>query len=91
MKRQNYIPGDVLCDMHDGLKFLPDNLAVVGSITVSLEGAGDIARDMVLAAKGQAGYTNKMLVVIGGSPSYNIVAAYAYDDARLGMIELAYK
>ena len=86
-----YKPGDILCDMHDKFKYLPENLRVVSHIQVQAEGATEIF--MKLA---QSQYPepinhpgNKYLMVIAwGTWARNLIAAYSYDDRYFGMVAL---
>lgn len=82
-----YQVGDVLCDMHDGFKGLPDDLEVVRDIKVRTDAAGD----MIMGACGHQP-CNKSLVIIGYSHSFlYLVAAYSYDGRYFGMVELRYR
>jgi hypothetical protein len=88
MRREAYMVGNVLCDMHDGFRFLPDNLEVVSHIRW-YDGK---ATEKVTALAGKHP-GNKFLVVVGETVAYdgNIVAAYSYDGSRMGVVELRLK
>lgn len=88
MKRETYKEGDILCDMHDGFKGLPDNLEVVSSILLRTDKATEVLYNITDGAIPG----NKYLVIVGHSPDYSyLVAAYSYDGRVFGMVQLQEK
>jgi hypothetical protein len=87
MKKDEYVIGDCLCDMHDGFDHLPDNLEVVAHIKLS----SLVSRHILNLMSGRQP-DNKNLTVVGFDPSYcNIIAAYSYDAKVFGLVELRMK
>jgi len=85
MKKTTYEVGDMLCDMHDGFQYLPDNLKMVSHIIMQDETALQLANAFVKSP------INKYLYVVGEVPfTGNIVAVYQYDGIYFGMAELKY-
>jgi hypothetical protein len=88
MEKETYEPDDILCDMHDGWKGLPNNLEVVHAIRFNHSKSSHIVQ--MLNNNKHPG--NKYLVVVGnGTFGSNLVAAYSYDANFLGIVELRYK
>jgi hypothetical protein len=85
MKRDSYDVGNVLCDMHDGFKDLPDNLEVVARIQVTTESASKIITAFFGVHPG-----NKYLTVVGDN-MHGPVAAYSYDARYFGLVQLKHK
>lgn len=88
MKRKCYELGDVLCDMHDCFRGLPDNLKICSEATLRT----DHASEMVTIANNGRHPGNKFLVVVGyNRSSLRLTAVYSYDNRYFGMVELKYR
>lgn len=87
MKKERYEKGDILCDMHDGFRGLPDNLQIGDVVRLRIDTASQLITAMVGKHPG-----NKYLTVVGYSYNFNhIVAAWSYDGDMFGMAELKLK
>lgn len=87
MRRREYPVGAVLCDMHDGYRNLPDNLAVYNEVRLDTTQGTKIINLLV----GGPWYVNKFLTVVGHTPDMaRLVAAYSYDGRMMALVELAF-
>jgi hypothetical protein len=84
--KTHYKTGDLLCDMHDGFKYLPRNLQAVAHIRLATDEA--VAKLAALLPAGSRATTNKLLIVIGETPAGEPIAAYSYDGRTLGIVHL---
>jgi hypothetical protein len=56
-KKERYAKGDSLCDMHNGFKYLPDNLILIREFGINLDEGASKAVDDLIGRK----VTNKIL------------------------------
>ena len=86
-RQERYKVGDVLCDMHDGFKYLPDNLTPGDDnyIKVRLDGSSELLRRLC----NNKMVTNKYLVVVALT-EVGYLAAWSYDDRYFGLVELTH-
>lgn len=83
--KAEYESGDILCDMHDGFKYLPGNLKPVQHIKTHMDDSSKV----IMAFNRGKHPGNKYLVVIGKDYlSGNLIAAYGYDNRLLGIVVL---
>lgn len=85
MKREIYKIGDVLCDMHYGYKYLPDNLVIDSFLSFDCD-----SRKMITAMFPNIAFDNKYLVVVSDEQT-DLLAAYSYDGQTLGLVKLSYR
>lgn len=91
-RKDYYEAGDVLCDMHDHFKYLPDNLEVIKVMNLQKEsGAHDYVQDFLRGIYDQVKHGNKYLTVVGEAPDGGYIAVYSYDDHIFGMVQLRKK
>lgn len=78
--------GDVLCDMHDGLR-LPEGVSNVVHRRIRKEGSTAVVAAFLTYAGSRASYTNKYLVVADVCEhSDQVTAVYSYDDRTFGIV-----
>ena len=88
-------PGDVLCDMHYGLRdlWLAGTWSVVSHLRIPFCGGSAFLRDNLRRLSGGDNllYSNKMLTVIDVRPDgadYNVIAGYSYDNLNFGLVHV---
>lgn len=81
--------GQVLCDMHDGLKEeILQTYEVTNRVCMLVSGGGEIIESLVRQEVPEFKYINKLLVVVADNPGGGHVCAYSYDDRRLVFLSL---